>query len=94
LLIANGLSTITNKEISAGQLKELHISINALGISHLLFADDSLLFVQANEEQAQKVKNILSTYEKSTGQLVSKNKCSVLFGQNCSESIIETINNY
>jgi hypothetical protein len=45
LLVADGLSTILNKEISTGQLKELHIFRNAQGISHLLFADDSLLFV-------------------------------------------------
>jgi len=38
------------------------------------------------------VKNILSTYEKSTGQLISKNKCSVLFGRNCPDSNIEIIN--
>jgi hypothetical protein len=80
LLVADGLCTIINKEISTGQLKELHISRNAPGISHVLFADDSLLFVQANEKQALKVKNILSTYEKSTRQLINKNKCSVLFG--------------
>ena len=92
LLVADGLSTIINKEISTGQLKELHISRNVPGISHLLFTDDSLLFVQANEEQALKVKNILSTYEKSTGQLIRKNECSVLFGRNCSDSNIETIN--
>jgi hypothetical protein len=92
LLVADGLSTILNKEISTGQLKELHISRNAPGISHLLFADDSVLFVEANAEQALLVKNILSTYEKSTGQLISKNKCSVLFGRNCSEDNIETVN--
>jgi len=56
LLVADGLSTIINKEISTDQLQELHISRNAPGISNLLFADDSLLFVQANEEQALKVK--------------------------------------
>jgi len=88
LLVADGLSTILNKEISTGQLKELHISRNAPGISHLLFDDDSLLFVQANEEQALLVKNIPNTYEKSTGQLISK----VLFGRNCSEGNIETVN--
>jgi hypothetical protein len=56
LLVAEGLSTLLNKEIVEGNLQELHISRHALGISHLLFADDSLLFVKGTEDQAQVVK--------------------------------------
>ena len=91
LLVVEGLSTLINKEIADGRLQELHISRHALGISHLLFADDSLLFVKANEEQAQIVKNILNIYEKSTGQSISNNKCSVMFGRKCSENKITAI---
>jgi hypothetical protein len=56
LLVAEGLSTLLNKEIVEGNLHELHISRHAPGISHLLFADDSLLFVKGTEDQAQVVK--------------------------------------
>jgi hypothetical protein len=91
LLVAEGLSTLINKEIADGRLQELHISRHAPGISHLLFADDSLLFVKANKQQAQIVKNILNIYEKSTGQSISNNKCSVMFGRKCSESNIAAI---
>ena len=56
LLTAEGLSTLLNKEIVEGNLQELHISRHAPGISHLLFADDSLLFVKGTEDQAQVVK--------------------------------------
>jgi hypothetical protein len=53
LLVADGLSTIINKEIVEGRLKELYISRHAPGISHLLFVDDILLFVEANAEQGR-----------------------------------------
>ena len=69
--MAEGLSTLINKEITDGRLQELHISRHDPGISHLLFADDSLLFLKANEQQAQIVKNILNIYEKNTGQSIS-----------------------
>jgi hypothetical protein len=50
----------------------------APGISHLLFVDDSLLFFEGTTQQAGVVKSILDRYEKSTGQLVSLGKCSIL----------------
>jgi hypothetical protein len=50
-----------------------------------LFADDSMLFFEANADQALKIKVMLSTYEKGTGQLLSAPKCSILLGNNVSE---------
>jgi hypothetical protein len=50
----------------------------------LLFADDTLLFLEATEDQAILVNDLLHLYEKSTGQLINPQKCSILFGANCS----------
>jgi hypothetical protein len=50
-------------------------------MSHLLFADDSLLFFRGSVEQATVVKNILDSYEQGTGQLVSLGKCSIMYGK-------------
>jgi hypothetical protein len=50
-----------------------------------LFADDSLLFFEANKEQATIVKGILQKYESYTGQLLSPSKCSILLGNNVRE---------
>jgi hypothetical protein len=41
------------------------------GISHLLFADDSLLFFEENVDQENKVKAVLNNYEQATGQLLN-----------------------
>jgi hypothetical protein len=65
-------------------LHELRICRNASGISHLLFADDTLLFLEATEDQAILVNDVLWLYEKSTGQLMNPQKCSILFGVDCS----------
>jgi hypothetical protein len=38
--------------VARGALEELHVSRRGSGISHLLFADDMLLFMKASEEHA------------------------------------------
>ncbi|XP_050207383.1 uncharacterized protein LOC126656807 [Mercurialis annua] len=51
-------------------------------ISHLLFADDSLLFVQASHFQASNVKRILQVYCQASGQLINFTKSSIFFSRN------------
>ncbi|KAK1678937.1 hypothetical protein QYE76_039785 [Lolium multiflorum] len=85
LLVGEGLPTLIQTEINNQALKELKICRRAPGISHLLFADDSLLFFEANADQATKVSNVLKTFERCTGQLLSPNKCSILLGNKVSE---------
>ncbi|XP_071674250.1 uncharacterized protein [Lolium perenne] len=58
------------KEIEDGALQELHICRRAPGVSHLLFADDSLLFFKGSINQATVIKSVLDKYEKGTGQLL------------------------
>jgi hypothetical protein len=70
---------------------ELRISRSGPGISHLLFADDTLLFVGASVSQAQIIKEVLCHFERSTGQLINPSKCSMLFGTGCSDAIKESV---
>jgi hypothetical protein len=72
-------------EINQGHLQELHICRRAPRISHLLFADDMLLFMLVSEEQAEVIRQVLTTYEESTGQLINPAKCSMLFGSLCTD---------
>ena len=78
LFVADALSLLLQKDVQDGTLKELKISRHAPGISHLLFADDALLFFKANTEQAERVKLVLQKFEESTGQKLSTEKCSLL----------------
>ncbi|KAK1642877.1 hypothetical protein QYE76_060682 [Lolium multiflorum] len=81
LLVADGLSRLVQQEVEVGRLKELKICRRAPGMSHLLFADDSLLFFEGSIQQVMVVKIILDRYEKATGQLVSLGKCSIMYGR-------------
>jgi hypothetical protein len=77
--VADGLSQLINRKIQEDSLKPLRICRGAPGVSHLLFADDTLLFFQASEEQAMHVKEVLHQYERGTGQLINAAKCSIMF---------------
>jgi hypothetical protein len=81
LFIAGGLSSFLQKEVAANNIEPLKISRCAPGISHLLFADDSLLFFKAQLYQDIKIKEVLEVMH--PGQLINPNKCSVMFGESC-----------
>ena len=51
-------------------------------ISHLLFADDSLLFYWARVEDVSKILEILGKYERASGQKLNENKTTIFFKGN------------
>ena len=57
-------------------------------ISHLLFADDSLFFVKADEQGIQAIMEALKTYERASGQKVNLGKSRLYCGKNVSEEIL------
>jgi hypothetical protein len=92
LFVADGISCLIRKEIENDSLREFHICRRAPGISHLLFADDSLLLFEGSVDQAMVVKSILDYYERGTGQLVSLGKCSVMYVDQCTTGVQAQIN--
>ena len=67
LFVADALSYALQKDVKDNIIEELKISRHAPRISHLLFADDALLFFRANAEQAIRIRNLISLFEKGTG---------------------------
>ena len=51
-------------------------------ITHLFFADDSLLFCKASRQKCQKLTKILELYEMALGQKINADKSSVFFSHN------------
>jgi hypothetical protein len=85
LFIVDGLSALLSRSIEMNMVQPLRICPQAPGLSHLLFADDTLLFFKANQEQAEEVLQILDMFAKATGQLINRAKCSVIFCDSCPE---------
>ena len=63
LLCAEGFSALLKDAERRGVIIGACICSNAPSVSHLLFADDSLLLVQANRENAKHLQSILQLYE-------------------------------
>ena len=71
LFVADALSALLQSEVIAGGITPVKVCRRAPGVSHLLFADDTLLFFKATEEQATRVKHVIETYATCTGQLIN-----------------------
>ena len=56
-------------------------------VSHLLFADNSLLFFKANRESAEAIKEALNNYCRASGQQVNMDKSSIHFAKGVGGSI-------
>lgn len=65
LLCAEGFSALLQQAERAQHINGISICQGAPQVNHLLFADDSLLFMKANPEAAQEINTILNVYEES-----------------------------
>jgi hypothetical protein len=82
LICAEGLSNLIAHAENAGELVGVKVCREAPTVSHLLFADDSLILMESDGDNARCLKKILDLYCSSSGQLVSPNKCSIYFSPN------------
>lgn len=86
LLCSEGLSCMIRNIGPLYVSRGVRVSRNALWISHLLFADDCIIFTQASKRGADRVASILEDYNKGSGQLVNKHKSAVFFSPNCDQN--------
>lgn len=82
LLCAEGFSTLLNAAESSGALEGVSICRDAPSITHLLFTDDSLLLLKVNDESAHHLWQVLQLYENFSGQIINKDKSSIMFSTN------------
>ena len=59
---------LLKKAKDRGEIKGVSISHNDPKLTHLFFADNSLIFCKAKKNDCQKLLEILNTYERATGQ--------------------------
>jgi hypothetical protein len=68
LLAAEGLLCLLKLRVESSSLSGIKVAPSAPMVSHLLFADDSLLFFKVNRESAQEINDILQLYCSASGQ--------------------------
>ncbi|XP_035547372.1 uncharacterized protein LOC118348908 [Juglans regia] len=82
ILCAEGLSSLLKHAEACGNLTPVTIGRGPIKVSHLFFADDSLLFCQTKYEEINCVLKILELYEKGSGQVINKDKSAIFFSKN------------
>lgn len=55
-------------------------------VSHLFFADDTILFTRATNEEADEVKRIIEQYEAASGQRINLDKTEITCSANVSSA--------
>lgn len=79
LLCTEGPHGLINHAANTGGIKGFSLCRRGPELTHLLFADDRLLFCRATPEECGKILGILNCYEDALGQKVNKNKTVIFF---------------
>uniref|UniRef100_A0A8I6XYS4 Reverse transcriptase domain-containing protein n=1 Tax=Hordeum vulgare subsp. vulgare TaxID=112509 RepID=A0A8I6XYS4_HORVV len=82
VICAEGLSTLLRHAEEQGVLHGVKICPRAPCVSHLLFADDSMLLLRAQQQEATALHNILQLYEACSGQCINTEKSAIMFSPN------------
>ncbi|KAL5770698.1 hypothetical protein ACOSP7_014852 [Xanthoceras sorbifolium] len=93
LLCAEGLTSLLSKAEVAGKLHGIKVARYAPPVSHLFFADDSLIFLRASRREGQVLKEILCAYEAASEQSINFEKSALTFSPNTSAGVVSDVRN-
>ncbi|KAB2600004.1 hypothetical protein D8674_010275 [Pyrus ussuriensis x Pyrus communis] len=82
ILVGEVLSKLIQGAVDQGRLEGVKMGGSGPVISHLFFADDTLLFLRADMENCRNLRQLLDNFCEASGQKVNLVKSSVFFGAN------------
>ncbi|CAN6580631.1 unnamed protein product [Malus baccata var. baccata] len=85
LLCTEGFSSLIRRSMERGSLHGIKLTPSGQPLSHLFFADDSVLFGHAIVEEAQGMVDVLNVYAKGSGQNINLDKSALFFGSTTSK---------
>ena len=88
---AEGLSALIKSSVESGSLEGLAICCGGPQLSHLFFANDSLIFCMATLANCESLQRILEVYERASSQQLNRAKTSLFFSSNTSHEAQEEI---
>ena len=87
LMCTEGLHGLINKAAIDGSICGVSLCRNGPKLTHLLFADDSLIFCRAKEEECQTLLEVLAKYERASGQQINRAKTTLFFSKSTFEEV-------
>ena len=92
-MCTEGLYGLVSKVAHNGDIRGVSLCRSGPRITHLFFADDSLLFCRAREEECQSLLEVLTKYEKSSGQQINRTKTIIFCNKSANADTQITIQN-
>ncbi|XP_057720241.1 uncharacterized protein LOC130934716 [Arachis stenosperma] len=90
VLVVDVLHQMVGEEIRNGRISPLLIGRDTIALSHLQFADDTILFCPLEEETIKNYKQLLRCFELMSGLSINFDKSS-LISINCDEQWIQSM---
>ncbi|KAL0433364.1 UNVERIFIED_CONTAM: putative ribonuclease H protein [Sesamum latifolium] len=79
--MVEAFSGLIRKAESEGVIQGVAVSQSAPPVSHLLFADDNLIFCQASEEVVSHLQMVLVDFKVASGLKINKHKSAMVFSE-------------
>ncbi|KAL0454374.1 UNVERIFIED_CONTAM: hypothetical protein Slati_0776600 [Sesamum latifolium] len=87
LLCAEAFSGLIQKAKVEGSIQGISVSRSAPSISHLLFADDTLIFCRATTKAMSCIRDILCLSERASGLKVHMQRSAMVISRNVTEDL-------
>lgn len=81
ILCQDVLSRLIERKFLAGNLCGVKMNINGLAFTHVMYADDIMLFGEANCRDMSQLDFCLEKYCSWYGQLINREKSSIIFSK-------------
>lgn len=91
LIVADVFSIILHKAILNNSLRGIKMKRTCPTVSHLLFADDSLIFLEANPVHCSNFLFLASCFSDGSGLSINAHKSSVYFSSNTTAALKEEL---
>jgi len=85
------LSQLIEQSNNVGQWKAIQLTRGGTNLTHLMFADDVVLFGEASKAQALVIKTCLQQFCEASGQKVSAQKSRIFFSPNTNEATMAEV---
>lgn len=92
LIVSEVLTRLIKRAVDLGFLDGIQISANGPKLTHLLFADDTLVFLKAITDNCRNMSNLLKAYWRASGQQVILQKSAVYFSVNIPMKMAQELN--
>ena len=93
LSCAEGLHSLIQQAENSSSIRGVSLCSAGPKVSHLFFADDSLLFCWENTQECATILDVLQKYEEASSQQINQDKTQLFFSPNTKTIQAENIKN-